>query len=45
MITAGPVYTYLDIISGENMIFSGGDMTNPDNKRTTRFNVNIGYYF
>lgn len=45
MISAGPVYTYIDIISGENMIFSGGDMTSPDNERTTRLNVNFGYYF
>ncbi|MBN2644865.1 MAG: hypothetical protein JXR59_05250 [Desulfuromonadaceae bacterium] len=45
MISAGPVYTYIDIISGENMIFSGGDMTAPDNERTTRLNVNFGYYF
>jgi hypothetical protein len=45
MVTAGPVYTYIDVISGENMIFSGGDMTAPDNERTTRINVNFGYYF
>lgn len=45
MITAGPVFTYVDVISGENMIFSGGDMTEPDNERTTRVNVNFGYYF
>ncbi|MFN2257922.1 MAG: hypothetical protein ABR516_05540, partial [Desulfuromonadaceae bacterium] len=45
MVSAGPVYTYIDIISGENMIFSGGDMTAPDNERTTRLNINFGYYF
>jgi len=45
MVSSGPVYTYFDIISGENMTFSGGDMTAPDNERTTRFNVNFGYYF
>ncbi|MDY0189848.1 MAG: hypothetical protein RBR22_03860 [Desulfuromonas sp.] len=45
MVTSGSVYTYFDIISGENMYFSGGDMTSPDNERTTRFNVNVGYYF
>jgi len=45
MISAGPVFTYIDVISGENMIFSGGDMTKPDNERTTRVNVNFGYYF
>ena len=45
MVSAGPVYTYFDIISAENMAFSGGNMVDPDNERTTRFNVNIGYYF
>jgi hypothetical protein len=45
MVTSGSVYTYFDIISGKNMYFSGGNMTAPDNERTTRFNVNIGYYF
>lgn len=45
MISAGPVFTYIDVISGENMIFSGGDMTEPNNERTTRVNVNFGYYF
>lgn len=51
MVTSGPVYTYFDIISGENMIFSGGNMVDFEglsdnyNERTTRFNINIGYYF
>ncbi|MBW2185354.1 MAG: hypothetical protein JRG71_02795 [Deltaproteobacteria bacterium] len=51
MVTSGPVYTYFDIISGENMIFSGGNMVDSAgtsdnyNERTTRFNINIGYYF
>lgn len=45
MISSGPVYTYIDLISAKNMIFSGGDMTDPDNERTTRLNINFGYYF
>lgn len=47
MIAAGPVYTYVDVISGKNMIFSGGDMVGGvgNEGRTTRVNINIGYYF
>lgn len=43
---AGPVFTYFDVISSKNMIFSGGEMVNEiDEGRTTRFNLNVGYYF
>lgn len=49
MFASGPVYTYVDIISGENMIFSGGNMVDEldakNDERTTRFNLNIGYYW
>jgi len=51
MISAGPVYTYIDIISAENMPFMGGSMVdNADgwqssNNRNTRININFGYYF
>jgi len=46
LIAAGPVYTYVDVISGKNMIFSGGNMVGGGNEgRTTRVNVNFGYYF
>ncbi|WP_429884774.1 hypothetical protein [Geoalkalibacter halelectricus] len=47
MIAAGPVFTYVDVISGKNMIFSGGDMVGGagNEGRTTRVNVNFGYYF
>ncbi|PLX96831.1 MAG: hypothetical protein C0621_01225 [Desulfuromonas sp.] len=48
LFAAGPVYTYVDIISGEDMIFMGGDMvgaTDASSGRNTRLNVNIGYYF
>lgn len=51
MISAGPVYTYIDVISAENMTFMGGSMChNLDgwqaaNNRNTRININVGYYF
>jgi len=51
MISAGPVYTYIDVISAENMPFMGGSMVNnadgwqSSNNRNTRVNINFGYYF
>ncbi|AMV71231.1 hypothetical protein JCM30471_30700 [Desulfuromonas carbonis] len=45
MVAAGPLYTYFDVISGENMIFMNGNPTTPDNERNTRININFGYYF
>jgi len=49
LFASGPVYSYLDIISGENMIFSGGNMVDEtagsNDERTTRVNLNIGYYW
>ncbi|MEJ2060465.1 MAG: hypothetical protein P8Y64_08260 [Gammaproteobacteria bacterium] len=46
MIASGPVYTYIDLISGKNMIFDGGNMVSTTSeKRMTRLNINVGYYF
>jgi len=45
LLAAGPVYTYIDVISGENMIFMGDNPTAPDDDRNTRININVGYYF
>ncbi len=50
MITSGPVYTYVDVISAENMAFMGGNMVGPEaawqgSGRNTRVNINVGYYF
>lgn len=49
LFASGPIYTYLDIISGENMIFSNGNMVDKtvrnNDERTTRLNLNIGYYW
>ncbi|HMA84494.1 MAG TPA: hypothetical protein VKN73_02245 [Desulfosalsimonadaceae bacterium] len=51
LVAAGPVYTYIDVISAENMTFMGGSMANnldgyqASNNRNTRLNINVGYYF
>ncbi len=48
LVTAGPVYTYVDLISGRNMIFMGGNMVGgsaASTGRNTRLNINFGYYF
>ncbi|MGM0453874.1 MAG: hypothetical protein ACQERN_11980 [Thermodesulfobacteriota bacterium] len=46
MVASGPVYTYFDVISAENMPFSGGSMVETDTSdRNTRININVGYYF
>lgn len=50
MVTAGPIYTYIDAISGKNALyldgpgnsFAAGD---PNPEWGTKFNINIGYYF
>ncbi len=51
LVTAGPVYTYIDFISGKNAQFLGGG-TEPfgaaddsDDEWHSRFNINVGYYF
>ncbi len=51
MITAGPVYTYVDLAMGKNQPWLGPDYGsalgegNPSAQWETRFNVNVGYYF
>jgi hypothetical protein len=48
-LASGPIYTNIDVISAENMIFSGGNMVDKtvdnNDERTTRFNLNVGYYW
>lgn len=44
-ISAGPVFTYIDIVSAENQPFIGGSIGSNSNERNTRINVNVGYYF
>jgi hypothetical protein len=50
LISANPIYTYVDFIMGRNMVWLGSDATEPlaggeDDDWHMLFNVNIGYYF
>jgi len=51
MVTAGPVYTYIDVISGKNAAYLGGNSDtafgagDEDADWGTKFNINIAYYF
>jgi len=51
LLTAGPVYTYIDYAAGYNHSWLGGNFVddfstgNPNAKWEARFNINIGYYF
>ena len=46
-VAAGGLYTYFDIINGENQPFVTGAMAGPNqsNEDNTIFNINVGYYF
>lgn len=45
-ISAGGLYTYIDLITAENQPFVGGSMDSPvDGGTNTRLNINFGYYF
>lgn len=45
-VTAGGLYTYIDLILAENQPFVGGSMDSATEPGTnTRFNINFGYYF
>lgn len=45
-ITAGNIFTYVDIIRGKNQPFVGGQtMVGDDGSWETLYNINIGYYF
>ncbi len=43
-ISAGGLYTYVDLVRAKNQPFIGGTMTG-DGDEETRFNINFGYYF
>lgn len=43
-VAAGGLYTYFDIINGENQPFVANGMTS-DGGQNTIFNINVGYYF
>lgn len=51
LVTAGQVYTYIDLAAGKDQPWLGPNWTNglaegdPDAEWHTRFNINIGYYF
>lgn len=52
LISAGPVYTYVDVIMGKNATWLGsvgadgfGAGRNRDDGWSTKFNINVGYYF
>jgi hypothetical protein len=50
MVTAGNVYTYIDVISGKNTLYVGGPRNSfavgeQDPDWATKFNINIGWYF
>ncbi len=51
LVTAGNVYTYIDLAGGKNQPWLGPDFNeglgegNPDSDYTFRFNINVGYYF
>ena len=51
LVTAGNVYTYVDLAQGKDHPWIGPAWTNglasgtPDAEWETRFNINIGYYF
>ncbi len=44
-VSAGGLYTYFDIVTARNQPFIGGSMIGESKDTSTRFNVNIGYYF
>ena len=51
LVTAGPVFTYIDYILGKNAQFLGGGSeafgaaADSDDEWNSRFNINVGYYF
>lgn len=44
-ITAGGLFSYVEVVNAKNQPFIGGSMGNPDDKHKTRYNINVGYYF
>lgn len=50
LISSGPIYTYVDLIMGKNMVWLGGPSDalaegDPNADWTAMLNVNVGYYF
>jgi len=44
-VSAGGIYSYIDLITAKNQPFIGGSMAGDTDNWNTRFNINIGYYF
>ncbi|MGB0937522.1 MAG: carbohydrate porin [Colwellia sp.] len=44
-ISAGGLYTYVDLVNAKNQPFINGTMAGDDDEWQTRFNINFGYYF
>ncbi|RUO34324.1 hypothetical protein CWE13_11895 [Aliidiomarina shirensis] len=44
-VTAGGVYTYVDLVTAQNQPFIGGSTGTDGGSTNTRFNINFGYYF
>ena len=44
-ISKGSLFTYFDLIHGENQPFIGGSMGENAGNANTRFNINFGFYF
>ncbi|MCB2192138.1 MAG: hypothetical protein KQI62_11270 [Deltaproteobacteria bacterium] len=50
LISSGPIYTYVDLVMGKNMVWLGGPSNalaegDPNAEWTALFNINVGYYF
>lgn len=44
-VTAGGVFTYVDLVTARNQPFVGGSLGEDGGRTNTRFNINFGYYF
>ncbi|MCC5854683.1 MAG: carbohydrate porin [Idiomarina sp.] len=44
-VTAGGMYTYIDLVTAKNQPFIGGTIGEDGGSTNTRFNINFGYYF
>ncbi|WP_185843624.1 carbohydrate porin [Pseudoalteromonas luteoviolacea] len=44
-VTAGPIFSYIDLVHAKNQPFVGGTIAGQSDNVERRFNINIGYYF
>lgn len=45
IVSAGPLYTYIELFRAKNQPFVGGSLVRNDSEDKQRLNINIGYYF